>query len=135
MIALMQDGLVTFGHGLSFGTVGCATIRASLSQGVTANLGTTSFLVQGIRSVATVTRQITKIGLLGTEDGEPGPLNCEFAFVETRENSAPTGETPKVMKYGILVTGIKSTDSTATHSAANITANVGAFIHQALAGP
>ena len=134
MIALMQDELVAFGHGLSFGTIGCNTIRANLSHGPV-NVGTRSFLVQGINTVAKVTKQITKIGLLGIEDGEPGPLNCEFAYVETEENSAPVGGTPKVMKYGILVTGIKSTDNTATHHATNITANVGAFIHQALARP
>jgi len=133
-IALMQEQLVAFGHGLSAGAIGCKTIRANLSHG-SAGFETTSFLVKGIKTVAKVTKQITKIGLLGKEDGEPGPLNCEFAYVETEENSAPVGATPKVMKYAILVTGIKSTDSTPLHHAVNITANVGAFIHQSLAAP
>ena len=53
---------------------------------------------------ADITDQISKIGLLGKADGEPDPLNTEFAYLETKEKAAPH----KVMKYGVVVTGIRS---------------------------
>jgi hypothetical protein len=77
--------------------------------------------------------------LLGLEDGEPGPLNCEFAYLETQENSpVPPSTTPKVMKYGVLVTGIRSKnnpDGTPGPHAAVVTKGLGAKIHQALVAP
>jgi hypothetical protein len=137
LIALMQDGLVAFNHGLSFGTVGCTTIRANLSPGG-ANV-TQSHIAKGVATVTNVTKQLTKIGLLGLADKEPGPLNCEFAYLETKENSAiPPSTSPKVMKYGVLVTGIRSKnnpDGTPGPHAAAVTRAVGAAIHQALVAP
>ena len=132
LIALMQEDLVAFGHGLSFGSVGCKTIRANLSPG-SANT-TRSFIAEGVATVAQVTKQMTKIGLLGIEDGEPGPLNCEFAYLETKETSAPA----KVMKYGVLVTGIRSKnnpDGSPGPEAAAVTRTLGQTIHQALVAP
>jgi hypothetical protein len=133
MIALMQDELVSFGHGLSFGNVGSTTIRANLSHG--GPISTQSFIAKGVASVTNVTKQITKIGLLGIEDKEPGPLNCEFAYLETTENTVPPPP-PKTMKYGVVVTGIRSKnnpDGTPGPHAAAVTAALGKAIHQALA--
>lgn len=127
MIGLVRNDLVGLRHGFAFGQVGCDAIRTYLSHGAP---DTQSFIARGAALEAEVTLQITKIGLLGREDGEPGPLNCEFAYLETKQRDASA----KVMKYGVVVTGIRATDR-AGPNAATLTRTLGSEIHRALAGP
>jgi hypothetical protein len=128
LIALMQNRFVSFrndlAHGVDKGTDACDTIRLNLSTGEEKDNGgsfpgTHSNIVQGIQAVAgtTVTRQLSKIGILYEDDGEPPPgLMCEFAFLETKQTSG------KTMQYGVVVTGIRH----------DIETELGQHIHQTL---
>jgi len=130
MIAFIQQQLVGFGHGLGAGVVACELMKKYLSHGVPQR-ATHSYIALGVKGVTDITDQITKIGLLGKADGEPDPLNTEFAYLETKEKAAPH----KVMKYGVVVTGIRSkpnTDGTPGPSATSLTKDLGVLIHQAL---
>lgn len=92
---------------------------------------TQSFIANGVAKAAKVDLQISKIGLLGKADGEPGPLNCEFAYLETHEKSGA----PKPRKYGVVVTGIKhrvDSTGTVTRAASTLTEDLGEAIHRAL---
>jgi hypothetical protein len=130
MVALAQDQFVAFGNGLGAGIAGCTTIRANLSAGK-ADM-TQSFIANGAAKAATVDVERTKIGLLGRADGEPGPLNCEFAYLETTTATAP----PKKLKYGVVATGIKSIynpNGTVKQSAASLTTDLGQLVQEGLA--
>jgi hypothetical protein len=122
LIALQQNRLVTTHGGASGGAVGCTTIRACLSKGGPNE--TRSIVAEGVASVTTVTLQISKIGLLGKRDGEPGPFDCELAYLETKEPASGV-----VKKYGVALTGLRSR---AGVHAQTITQQVGAAIHTAL---
>ncbi len=133
MIALKQDKLVVTSPP-DEGKKACAIVRKNLSHGVAGQ--TQSHLVNGVKETgAQVTDQITKIGLLGKEDFEPGPLNCEFAYMETEETSAGK----KKMQYGVVVSGIRSKpnpDGTpGPLSAVNMTRDIGMLVHTALLKP
>ena len=126
MIALVRQELVGLRHGFQQGAVACQTIKDNLSHGI-AGRSTQSFIANGVKVAADITDQVTKIGLLGKEDGEPDPLNCEFAYLETKEKAAPH----KVMKYGVVVTGIRAKPGS-TSSATALTKELGTLIHRAL---
>jgi hypothetical protein len=131
MIALMNNQFVTLGQGFQEGKVACTTIQKCLSNGL-AGLTTRSAIADGVKTITTVSREITKIGLLGKADGEPGALNCEFVYLETQETDL------RIMKYGVVVTGIRSKpnpDGSPGPSATKLTQDVGKLIHQALLTP
>jgi hypothetical protein len=127
MIALQQDKLTSFGHtAADLGKAGCNTIRHNVSTD--SPLTTRSAIEEGVKTTGTVvTKQLSKIGLLGTEDGEPDDFNCEWAYLETKE----PGAAGKVKKYGVVATGIRlplgSHDDIDTY-----THNLAAAIHTAL---
>lgn len=126
--AWIQTDLVSLRHGLSRGQIAHDMISAYLSRG-TPGRETHSFIANGVKSVATVTLQRSKIGLLGKEDGAPRPLNAEFVYLETKERLPSTLE----MKYGVVVAGIQHRpDPVLT---ASMTVALGKAIHEALAAP
>ena len=94
MIALMKNELVDPDHTDTRGIQGCNTIRNNLSNGDTNE--TRCVLAEAVAAAGgTVSKRISKIGLLGKPDGEPGPLDCEFSYVEV--SSGP--------KFAMIVTG------------------------------
>ena len=126
MIALMRDKLVAPGPR---GIDGCETIRKNLA-GATAH-SLTSYVSLGVKTVTTVTKEHTKIGILRTEDGEPAPLNCEFNYFETRESNAGG----KQMKYSVMVAGIRSkpqADGSPGLNVVSLTENIGLIAHRSL---
>ena len=128
LIALVQNKFVSSrndpSHNVDNGTSACNTIRLNLSTGLEKDNGgsypgTHSNIVQGVQQIpgTTVTKQLSKIGLLQERDGEPPPgLSCEFACLETKQTSG------KTMQYGVVVTGIRH----------NIENELGQHIHQTL---
>lgn len=95
-IALMKDELVDPDHEDTRGISGCKTLRTNLSTGDSSHGETRCVLAEAIVAAGgTVAKQISKIGLLGKPDGEPGPLDCEFSYVEV------TGGP----KFAMVVTG------------------------------
>ena len=128
LIALVQNRFVSsrndLPHGVDNGKNAYDTIRLNLSTGLEKDNGgsypgTHSNIVQGVQAIpgTTVTKQLSKIGLLKEKDGEPAPgLSCEFAYMETKQISG------KTMQYGVVVTGIRH----------NIENELGASIHKIL---
>jgi len=125
MIALMQNRLVSLRQG--DGKEACETIRDNLSSG---DPMTISYVAEGVKSVTEVKKEITKIGLLTTDDGEPGPLNCEFAYLETQEKDVGK----RKMQYGVVATGIRSGGS-AGPDAFDLSETLGKLVHKALLAP
>ena len=123
LIALIQNRFVSSRNTASQdpGAFACETIRQNLSHGPENENGegfpgTRSYIVEAIASVATVKKQLSKIGLLQETDGEMPPgLSCEFAHLET-ENGG------KKLQYGIVLTGIRH----------NIEPDLGPKIHNVL---
>jgi len=128
LIALVQNKLVSSRndppHNVDNGTSACDTIRLNLSTGGEKDNsgsypGLHSNIVQGVQAIpgTTVTKQLSKIGLLNEAAGAPPPgLACEFAYLETKQISGRT------MQYGVVVTGIR-------HDIEN---ELGKHIHQTL---
>jgi hypothetical protein len=100
------------------------TIKANLSHGNNPR-ETSSFIAEGVKKVANVKLELSKVGLLGTDEGERGSLNTEFAYLETEEKTG----THQARQYGVVVTGIQDSDDT---DATDLTENLGKAIHLAL---
>jgi hypothetical protein len=94
IVALMKDELVDPNHEDTRGIQGCKTIRANLA---TRAADTRCVIAEAIASISgvTISKKMSKIGLLGKADGEPGPLDCEFSYVEV--TSGP--------KFGVAILG------------------------------
>lgn len=110
----------------------CTTIKKNLAGGPGPTL--TCYVALGVGTIARVTTEISKIGIVGTEEGEPDALNCEFAYLETEE----TGPGARKMQYAIIATGIRSkanADGTAGLSVGNLSQNIGLQVHEALLAP
>jgi len=140
LIALIQNRFVSSRTtpGRDNGALACETIRQNLSPGPESENGqgfpgTRSNIVGAIGGlpgapsavppapavpgVATVTKQLSKVGVLLEGDREMPPgLDCEFAFLETANSSG------KKLQYGIVVTGIRQ----------NIEHDLGTKIHNTL---
>jgi hypothetical protein len=82
MVALMKDELVDPDHEDTRGITGCKIIRNNLARETPPK--THCFLAEAITSIGgvSISKQISKVGLLGKEDGESGPVDCEFSYVE-----------------------------------------------------
>ncbi len=129
LIALVQNRLASsrndLAHGPDNGTKACDTIRLNLSTGREKDNsdsypGTWSNVVGGVQRIpfTTVTRQLSKIGILTDMDNEPPPgLACQFAYPETQQKNSG-----KKMQYGLVVTGIRH----------NIETDLAQHIHQTL---
>ncbi len=133
MIAFRQKKFARLSDPPKSGDDACATIEANLSHGNFPR-ETSSFIANGVAKVATVNKQLSKIGLLDTPDGEKAALNTEFAYLETQQNSAPL----KPRQYGVVVTGITDrlkSDGTIDRVADDLTQELGKRIHMALVGP
>jgi hypothetical protein len=134
MIALINDRLVTGGHGFANGNIkGCTTIRQNLAGTTTAQT-LTSYTTIGVRTVTRVTKEYSKIGITGRTEGEPDQLDCEFTYVETQEADAGA----KRMQYAMVVTGIRSKpnpDGSAGLGPANLSEDIGILVHRALLAP
>jgi Beta-lactamase enzyme family len=110
LIALMQNKLVSSRNipGHDNGALACETIRQNLCSGTEKENGGVfpgigSGLVWEIAQIATVTKQLSKVGLLRFKEGEPElGLSCEFVYVETEQPSSH-----KKLKYGVILTGRK----------------------------
>jgi hypothetical protein len=65
------------------------------------------------------------------DDHEKGPLNCEFAYLETHQKTGA----PKPRKYGVVVTGIRDQvddKGAVLADAEDLTEALGEEIHRAL---
>jgi hypothetical protein len=125
VIALRENRLVPSEDLAGSGIEGCTVIQNSLAGSSAFSL--TSFVSQGVHSVTSVTKEITKIGILRQEDGERVPLLCEFNYLEAGG-----------FNYAVLVTGIRSKVSAGGvvgTSASDLARNLGKAVHEALAGP
>jgi len=111
LVALIKNELVDPDHEDTRGIRACKIIQNNLA---TAGVGTRCILAEAIKSIGgiTISKQISKIGLLGKEDGEPGPLDCEFSYVEVAGGP----------KFGVAILGTN----------VPLTLNLGKAIYNAL---
>ena len=112
MIAMINDGLAIPNTPGATGVDACTTIRNNLADG--GNHGIPSYLIgnatHGIKSLATVTRQLNKIGILQQDLGAEMDIISEFLYVETEQHPAPAAGHRNKMQYAIVVAGMRSSD-------------------------
>ena len=139
MIALMHDKLVdptSFMLAASErGIQGSETIRNNLSAGQRHSV--VSYLVQGVGSFASgadVTREVSKIGILGKADRERSGLICEFSYLESAERGFPS---PNIeLKFAVLATGISGLIMGGSQGDADfLSKELGEAVHLALLKP
>jgi hypothetical protein len=133
MIAMMTNAFANGGSGALSGSVACTTLRNNLSDGGAHSIE--SFLAEnGVKSVphTKIKRQINKIGILKKSDGAKAQLICEFVYLETEQDPAPTPPARKVMKYAVVAAGLISELDSGGHSSSNKSALLGAAVHNAL---
>ena len=137
MIALMTDQFVN-DRSLMFGQLGCDTIRKNLGDGgpydadqVSPHAGA---IHVGVLSVpdTQITRQIDKVGILGTAVGAKAALRCEFIYLETKQDPPPAAPARANLKYAIVATGVISEAATGGDVAATKSTKLGKAVHQAL---
>jgi hypothetical protein len=112
MLALINDGLAIPNTPGATGVNACTTIRNNMADG--GIHGIPSYLIgttlHGIKSLANVTRQFNKIGILQHEIGAELEILSEFVYVETEEKTAPAAGHRNKMQYAIVVAGMRATD-------------------------
>ncbi|HXS96641.1 MAG TPA: hypothetical protein VN736_18700 [Candidatus Limnocylindrales bacterium] len=124
MIAMMGNHLAEDPRIFFDGTAGCTLIRNNLSNGTPPTLGcyfANGFKsgvpavngggTGGVRQIATVTRQIDKVGILNVSSGELKPdgsaggfLVTDFVYLETQE----TADASKKMQYAVVALGMQT---------------------------
>ena len=131
MIALINDGLAIPNTAGATGIDACTTIRNNLADGGTHSIP--SYLVgnasHGIKSLANVTKQFNKIGILQNSLGAEQDILSEFVYVETEEKTAPPAGKRNKMQYAIVVAGMRETPSMGAIAKAHLLAEK---VHKAL---
>jgi hypothetical protein len=138
MIAMMGNQLAEDPRIFFDGTAGCTLIRNNLSNGKPPTLG--CYFANGIKQgvpavngggtggvndIATITRQIDKVGILNVSSGELKPdgsaggfLVTDCVYLETKETAAAS----KTMKYAVVALGMQT----------DVFARLGQPVHKAL---